>query len=212
MDYSVVGIFWFYSLLCLLVNTLCPKLHKVLSVIQERVTEVSLCARKLITKCSTFSCTVLEKSKFWLLFPAFFFLHTYSTYLFLHTYSCILEKELAAHSRVLAWRAPWTEEPGGCSPWGHKESDTLEQLGSSIHVYSGPFGVEASFTWVVVKVWRGAHDLEFFDGAWESFILFMGFSRQAYWSGLPFFSPVDHILSDLSTMTRPSWVAPHGMA
>ena len=40
------------------------------------------------------------------------------------------------------------------------------------------------------------------------FILFMGFSRQEYWSGLPLPSPVDHILSDLSTMTRPSWVAP----
>ena len=40
-------------------------------------------------------------------------------------------------------------------------------------------------------------------------IPFMGFSRQEYWSGLPFPSPVDHILSDLSTMTRPSWVAPH---
>ena len=40
------------------------------------------------------------------------------------------------------------------------------------------------------------------------FILLMGFSRQEYWSGLPFPSPVDHILSDLSTMTRPSWVAP----
>ena len=40
------------------------------------------------------------------------------------------------------------------------------------------------------------------------FILFMGFSRQEYWSGLPFPSPVDHILSDLSTMTRPSWVTP----
>ena len=40
------------------------------------------------------------------------------------------------------------------------------------------------------------------------FILFTGFSRQEYWSGLPFPSPVDHILSDLSTMTRPSWVAP----
>ena len=36
----------------------------------------------------------------------------------------------------------------------------------------------------------------------------MGFSRQEYWSGLPFPSPVDHILSDLSTMTRPSCVAP----
>ena len=43
------------------------------------------------------------------------------------------------------------------------------------------------------------------------FILFMGFSRQEYWSGLPFPSPVDHIVSDLSTMTRASWVAPHGM-
>jgi len=28
------------------------------------------------------------------------------------------------------------------------------------------------------------------------FILFMGFSRQENWSGLPFLSPVDHILSD----------------
>ena len=39
-----------------------------------------------------------------------------------------------------------------------------------------------------------------------------GVSRQEYWSGLPFPSPVDHILSDLSTMTYPSWVALHGMA
>ena len=38
------------------------------------------------------------------------------------------------------------------------------------------------------------------------FILFMGFSRQEYWSGLPFPTPVDHIVSELSTMTHPSWV------
>jgi len=44
------------------------------------------------------------------------------------------------------------------------------------------------------------------------FILFMGFSRQEYWSGLPFPSPVDHVLSELSTMTCPSWVALHSMA
>ena len=43
------------------------------------------------------------------------------------------------------------------------------------------------------------------------FILFMGFSRQEYWSGLPFPSPVDHILSELSTMTHLSWVALHSM-
>ena len=37
----------------------------------------------------------------------------------------------------------------------------------------------------------------------------MGFSRQGYLNGLPFPSPVDHILSKLSTMTRLSWVALH---
>ena len=44
------------------------------------------------------------------------------------------------------------------------------------------------------------------------FILFMGFSRQEYWSGLPFPSPVNHILSELSTVTHPSWVTLHGIA
>ena len=40
----------------------------------------------------------------------------------------------------------------------------------------------------------------------------MWFSRQEYWSGLPFPSPVYHILSELSSMTRLSWLALHGMA
>ena len=44
------------------------------------------------------------------------------------------------------------------------------------------------------------------------FHAFMGFSRQEYWNGLPFPSPVDQVLSELSTMTHPSWVALHGMA
>ena len=39
----------------------------------------------------------------------------------------------------------------------------------------------------------------------------MGFSRQEYWNGLPFPSPVNHSLSKLSTMTRLSWVAPRSM-
>ena len=44
------------------------------------------------------------------------------------------------------------------------------------------------------------------------FILFMGSSRQEYWSGLPFPSPVGHILSDLSTMTHLSWLTLYSMA
>ena len=42
-------------------------------------------------------------------------------------------------------------------------------------------------------------------------ILFMGFSKQEYWSDLPFPSLVDHILSELSIMTYPFWVALHSM-
>ena len=33
----------------------------------------------------------------------------------------LLEKEMAAHSSVLAWRAPWTQEPGGYRPWRSQE-------------------------------------------------------------------------------------------
>ena len=44
------------------------------------------------------------------------------------------------------------------------------------------------------------------------FILFIGFSRQEYWSGLLFPFPGDHILSEPSTMTHLSWVALHSMA
>ena len=40
----------------------------------------------------------------------------------------------------------------------------------------------------------------------------MGFSQQEYWSGLPFPPPVDHVLSELLTMTYPSWVVLYGMA
>ena len=38
---------------------------------------------------------------------------------------------MTAHSRILAWRIPWTEEPGGLQFMGLKESDTTEQLAPS---------------------------------------------------------------------------------
>ena len=36
-----------------------------------------------------------------------------------------LEKEMATHSSVLAWRIPWTEEPGGLLSMWSQESDML---------------------------------------------------------------------------------------
>ena len=46
-----------------------------------------------------------------------------------------LEKEMATYSSILAWRIPWTEEPGGNSSRGHKESDTTEQLTPSLFIF-----------------------------------------------------------------------------
>ena len=37
-----------------------------------------------------------------------------------------LEKVVATQSSTHAWRIPWTDEPGGCSPQGHKELDMTE--------------------------------------------------------------------------------------
>ena len=39
-----------------------------------------------------------------------------------------LEEEMATHSSILAWRIPWTEEPGRLQSTGSQELDTTEQL------------------------------------------------------------------------------------
>ena len=48
-----------------------------------------------------------------------------------------LEEEMTTHSSILAWKVPWTEEPGGLqsmgslvgsSLWGRKELFMTEQL------------------------------------------------------------------------------------
>ena len=39
-----------------------------------------------------------------------------------------LEKEMATHASILAWRIPWTEEPGRLQSMGLQELDTTERL------------------------------------------------------------------------------------
>ena len=51
-----------------------------------------------------------------------------------------LEKGMATHFSILAWRIPWIEEPGRLySPRGCKESDTTEQL---------------TLLWVLLRIWK----------------------------------------------------------
>ena len=38
-----------------------------------------------------------------------------------------LEEEMLTHSSLLAWRIPWTEEPGGLQSTGSKELDTTKK-------------------------------------------------------------------------------------
>ena len=46
-----------------------------------------------------------------------------------------LEKGMATHSSILAWRTPWIEEPGGLQSTGHKELDMTERL---THTHTHP--------------------------------------------------------------------------
>ena len=46
----------------------------------------------------------------------------------LHFHFNALEKEMATHSSILAWRIPGTAEPGGLPSMGSPESDTTERL------------------------------------------------------------------------------------
>ena len=47
-----------------------------------------------------------------------------------------LEKEMAIHSSIVAWRISWTEEPGRLQSMGSQESDMTEQLNTHILIIS----------------------------------------------------------------------------
>ena len=93
---------------------------------------------------------------------------------------------------------PDASTTGYCFHFGSASSFFLEIfLHSSPVAFWAPTGLGSSYLSVI---------------SFCLFILSVGFSKQEYWSGLPFPSPVDHLLSELSTMTLLSWLALHGMA
>ena len=49
-----------------------------------------------------------------------------------------LEKGMATHSNILAWRIPWTEEPGRLQSIGLQESDMTEQLTRTLPTWAYP--------------------------------------------------------------------------
>ena len=58
--------------------------------------------------------------------------------LFVLSLLLVLEKEMAAHSSILAWKIPWTEEPdglGGLQSMG-SQSDVTERLTLSLRLHT----------------------------------------------------------------------------
>ena len=47
-----------------------------------------------------------------------------------------LEEGTATHSSILAWRVPWTEEPGGLQPMGSQSQTRLSDF--HFHIHSPP--------------------------------------------------------------------------
>ena len=93
-----------------------------------------------------------------------------------------LEKEMATHCSILAWRIPWTEEPGGLQSTG---SQSQTRLSDFTFTFPGGHSVRPS------KLLQSCPTLcDLMDCSLPG-SLSMGFSRQEYWSGLPFPSPGD---------------------
>ena len=92
-----------------------------------------------------------------------------------------MEKEMATHSSVLAWRIPGMEEPGGLPSMGshrvgHDWSNlavAAKPINKCLHVCMlSHFGHDRLYA----TLWTVACQAP----------LSMGFPRQEYWSGLPF--------------------------
>ena len=100
-----------------------------------------------------------------------------------------LKKEMATHSCILAWRTPWTEQPGGLQSMGsHRVRQDLARrvimrnvLNKAQCLIAAAAAKSLQSCPTLCDPWTVAHR------APPS----MGFSRQEYWSGSPFPSPGD---------------------
>ena len=128
----------------------------------------------------------------------------------------LLEKEMANHSSILAWKIPCMEEPGKLqSMWlqrvGHDWATELNGKNSEPQWSKRLHAQSLSCVSLFVTLWTVAHQA----------LLSMEFSRQEYWSGLPFSPPrglpnpgikstsPSSVLASRFFNTEPTWEAPN---
>ena len=95
---------------------------------------------------------------------------------------------MAPHSSILAWRIPWTENPGGYSPWGFKESHTTERLALLLNLPKWSFETEGEEDVRVLSRSVVSDSTTPWTVAWQA-PLPVGFFRQEYWNELSFLPP-----------------------
>ena len=115
-----------------------------------------------------------------------------------------LEREMATHSSTLAWRIPWTEEPGGLQSMGSQGvrhdwvTNTLYTWYTCYVCYRCQYG-ESQFLRIILLLCavlclatQSCPSLcDPVDCSLPDFSDLGGFSRQEYWSGLPCSPPGD---------------------
>ena len=101
----------------------------------------------------------------------------------------LLEKGKATHSTILAWKIPWTEEPGGLQSMGLHGSDTTEQL-TTQHITR------------VLRMWVTLFPLNMLP--WDQLVSFL--QSSFYWNWY-FQASVDlHLVNQIVNSQYPSYV------
>ena len=92
----------------------------------------------------------------------------------------LLEKGMATHSSILAWRIPLTEEPGRLQSVGSQRGIQLSNFHFPYLCMLLLLLSHFSHVRLCASPYMAAHQAP----------LSLGFSRQEHWSGLPFPSPM----------------------
>ena len=105
---------------------------------------------------------------------------------------------MAPHSSILAWEIPWTEKSGGLPSMGSQRvrhnSLTKRQKGATSSGHWMMLMVSSEFIWIDLVSLGHFLCVRLFATPWTAARhapLCMGFSRQQYWSGVPFPPPGD---------------------
>ena len=112
-----------------------------------------------------------------------------------------LEKEMTTHSS-LAWRIPWTEEPGGLLPTGSqrvRHNSSTKWQNNNHHNFKGCHSI------LSVESLQSCLTRQL-NGPWRQASLSMGFSRQGYCSGLPCPSPGDLPNPGMEPLWSHNWI------